>query len=210
MLQAGVAQEELMNPTDIEPDDQAYPTYAYKPSLLGAAHEFQLQPDALVLTAGRRRKRIPYGSIRRVRLSFRPVTLQNERFIAEIWSEDGDKVEIASASWKSMVEQERFDGRYREFIAELHRRMIAAGSHARFETGSSSLLYWPGVAIFAVTSVALAILVVRGLQAGSAAGAGFVAIFLVLFLWQAGTFFRRNRPRTYRPEALPADVLPGA
>jgi hypothetical protein len=30
----------------------------------------------------------------------------------------------------------------------------------------------------------------------------------VLFLWQSGNFFRRNRPGLYRPEALPAELLP--
>jgi hypothetical protein len=38
--------------------------------------------------------------------------------------------------------------------------------------------------------------------------AAIVAAFLAFYLWQAGNFFRRNRPGTYRPDALPADVMP--
>jgi hypothetical protein len=49
---------------------------------------------------------------------------------------------------------------------------------------------------------------VRSLQAGAAGGAVFVVIFLGVFLWQAGTFFRRNRPGTYAPDALPSLVMP--
>jgi hypothetical protein len=45
-------------------------------------------------------------------------------------------------------------------------------------------------------------------QMGATAGALMVGGFLALFLWQVGTFFRRNRPGTYRPDAIPAEVLP--
>ena len=38
--------------------------------------------------------------------------------------------------------------------------------------------------------------------------AAFVGAFMLLFLWQGGNFFRRNRPGFYRPEALPAELLP--
>jgi hypothetical protein len=49
---------------------------------------------------------------------------------------------------------------------------------------------------------------VRVLQAGAIVSAAIVGAFLALYLWQAGNFFRRNRPGTYRPDALPADVMP--
>ena len=32
--------------------------------------------------------------------------------------------------------------------------------------------------------------------------------FLALYLWQTENFLRRNRPGTYRPEALPKEVMP--
>jgi hypothetical protein len=33
-------------------------------------------------------------------------------------------------------------------------------------------------------------------------------MFLVLFLWQAGNIFYRNRPAAYRADALPPLLLP--
>jgi hypothetical protein len=35
-----------------------------------------------------------------------------------------------------------------------------------------------------------------------------VGAFLALYLWQTENFLRRNRPGTYRPEALPKEVMP--
>ncbi|MFL4970574.1 MAG: hypothetical protein ACJ8FU_12405 [Xanthobacteraceae bacterium] len=182
--------------------------YAYKPSLLGAPFEFRLTPTALEWSRGRLNDRVPYDRIRRLRLSFRPVSMQSHRFIAEIWATAGPKLEICSTSWRSVVEQERHDVAYRAFVAELHRRIAAVGAAVSFEAGSPVVLYWIGLGVFAGASLALAALMARALQIGAMAGAAIVGGFLALFAWQLGTFFRRNRPGTYGPDALPPEVLP--
>jgi hypothetical protein len=183
-------------------------TYAYKPSLMGAAWELSLEPDALAWRCGFRDGRIPYGRITRVRLSFRPVTMQSRRFVTEIWWADGPRLVIASSSWRSLVEQEAQDRPYGTFVRALHRRLAAAGTTAAFETGSPAALYWPGLAMFAGVAVALAALTVRALETGAYAGAALVGGFLALFLWQSGAYFRRNRPGRYHPDALPRELVP--
>ena len=35
-----------------------------------------------------------------------------------------------------------------------------------------------------------------------------VAIFFLVFAYQLGTYFYRNRPGRYRPDAIPSSVLP--
>jgi hypothetical protein len=190
---------------DAVPGDM--PAYAYKSSLMGAPFEFRLAPEALEWNQGRSKGRVPYARIRRIRLGYRPVTMQNHRFLAEIWT-DGPKLMIASTSWKSMFEHERLDASYRAFVTELCRRTGTAGGRAVFETGSPALIYWLGVIVFAGASLALAGLIVRALQVEAWSGAAFIAGFLGLFLWQAGTFFRRNRPGAFRAGAVPESVLP--
>ncbi len=190
---------------DGEKDPNAY---SYKPSLFGAPWQFRLAADALEWQAGMRGGRFPYADIRRVRLSFRPVNMQTYRFLAEIWPLQGPKVTIASSSWRSMIEQSRQDAAYSTFVTELHRRIAAARGTAAFDSGSPALLYWPGLAIFAAVSLALAALTVKALRVASWAAAALVGGLLGLFLWQAGTFFKRNRPGRYRPDALPRALLP--
>jgi hypothetical protein len=191
-----------------EPDAAGDLTYAYKPSLLGAAFEFRLTPTALEWSRGRHGDRVPYDRIRRLRLSFRPVSMQSHRFLAEVWPAAGPKLLICSTSWRSPVEQQRHDAAYTAFIAELHRRIAAVGAAVSFEAGSPVAVYWIGLAVFAGVSLALAALTARALQVGAMAGAFIVGGFLALFLWQVGTFFRRNRPGIYAPHALPPEVLP--
>lgn len=184
--------------------------FAYKASMVGAPYEFRLAPDALEWRKGRLEGRTPYGKIRRVRLGFRPMSMQNHRFLAEIWSDGGPKLQVASTSWKSLVEHERLDGPYRAFVTELSRRIATAGGTPLLQIGSPVVIYWAGVAVFVGASLALAGLIVRALQQAAWSGAAFIAAFLAFFLWQAGTFFRRNRPGTFRPDAIPEQVLPRA
>jgi len=182
--------------------------YVYKSSVIGPPFEFRLAPDALHWGKGGASGQTPYRKIRRVRLGFRPMTMQNHRFVTEIWTA-GPKLTIASTSWKSMVEHERLDARYRVFVTELCRRTGAAGGQTVFQTGSPLVLYWMGVIVFVAASLAIAAMIVRALQAQVWSGAAFVAAFFAFFLWQAGTFFRRNRPGTFKADAIPASVLPG-
>jgi hypothetical protein len=184
------------------------PVYLYKSSLVGAPFEFRLAPDALEWRKGRHAGRTPYDRIKRIRLSFRPATTQNYRFLAEIWVPDGPKLQIASTSYRTIFDQERFDAGYTAFLVELHRRISLAGGTPLLQTGSPPFLFWPGVVIFVGVLLGIAALIVRALQTQVWSAAAFVAAFFALFLWQAGSFFRRNRPGTYRADAVPARVLP--
>lgn len=183
-------------------------SYSYKASAFGAPMEFTLKPEGLEWSTALRRGLVRYDQIRRVRLSFRPVTMQYYRFIAELWSEGMPRLRIASTSWRGIVEQERQDEAYSAFIVELHRRIAAAGTKALFSTGAPTIIYWLGLAIFTVVALGLAMLSVRALRLGEWSGAALVGGFFALFLWQLGVFFRRNRPGVYRPDDLPKIVLP--
>jgi hypothetical protein len=183
-------------------------TYTYRPSLQGAPSEFKLTGDGIEWAAGRRSGHIPLRNVRRLRMSFKPASVQSQRFVTEMWAEGAPKLTIVSTSWKGMFEQERLDKSYAAFIAELHRRIARAGVPVRCEQGGHPLLYWPGLVAFAGVVLASAVLIVRAVQAGAMAGAAFIGVFLALFLWQGGNFVLRNWPGIYRPDALPAQLMP--
>ena len=192
-----------------EAGDTETPRYLYRLSVIGAPREFALTPAGIAWSVGQKSGSVPYAAVRRVRLSYRPANLQTYRFVAEIWANGAPKLVLVSTSWKSMTVQERLDAPYASFLAALHRRLAASGANVRFERGIAPLRYWPGLVAFAIVSLLLAVLIVRALSLHGFAAAAFVAAFLAFFLWQGGTFFRRNRPGVYRPDALPAAVMPG-
>src|SRR3982074_3553094 len=102
-------------------DSASDPLYIHKPSLMGAPWELRLRPEALEWRTGRHDGRIPYSGVPRVRLLFRPVTMQMRRFVAEVWSAGGPRLSIASTSWRSMVEQDAQDQAYGAFAPQLPR-----------------------------------------------------------------------------------------
>ena len=197
---------------DVAPQSQSGasgdPAYAYKPALIGAPLQLRLTPTALEWSRGRSAGRIPYDRIRRLRLSFRPVSMQSQRFVAEVWPASGPKLQIVSVSWRGIAELERQNAAYTAFITELHRRIAAVGAAPRFEAGTSVVVYWIGWAVFAGIAVALAALTARALQVGATMAVLIIAGFAAVFAWQMGTFLRRNRPGTYRADALPPWLLP--
>lgn len=182
--------------------------YAFKSSVIGAPMELRLADDALEWRKGSAAGRAPYGAMRRMRLSFRPMTMQNHRFLTEIWPANGPKLQLASTSCKSMFEHERLDAEYAAFVTELSRRIGATKGHTAFECGSPALLYWPGVVVLFGAALGIGALLVRALLVGALGGAAFIAAFLVLLLWQAGSFFLRNRPGTFAPDRVPPLLLP--
>jgi hypothetical protein len=77
-------------------------------------------------------------------------------------------------------------------------------------SGTPVLLYWLGVVVFAGVTVTVLVLAVRSMLRGDWTGTGILAVILAVFLYQLGNFFRRNRPQRYRPDAIPAEILPSA
>lgn len=184
-------------------------SYSYRPSLLGAEWNLTLAPDGLVWSAGARSGVMRYETISRMRMAYRPVSMQTTRFMTEIWAAGEPPLRVVSTTWKSMVEQQRLDAAYTAFVAALHARVAVANGKLICERGRPPLIYWPGLLVFIGVSLALALLIVRALQARASVPAAFVGIFFALFVWHGGTFFSRNRPGAYRVTEPPGDLLPG-
>ncbi len=58
--------------------------YAYKASLIGSAHQFELTDAGLSWRIAGRSGIWPYAEIAAIRLSYRPVSMQSRRFRADI------------------------------------------------------------------------------------------------------------------------------
>jgi hypothetical protein len=189
-------------------ESEDVPFFAYKPKLAGAPWMFWLRRDGLEWTSGRYHGLIPYNRIRRVRLMFRPVTLQSYRFIAEIWANEAPKLQIASSTWRSLVMQDRLDQPYVAFITELHRRLAAAGGAVRFDRGMPYIAFVVGFVAFIGALVAFAVLSYQAALLAEWKAIAVIAVLLTVFVWQVGSYFTRNWPGTYRPDAIPPQLLP--
>ncbi|GAB1716699.1 MAG: hypothetical protein NTAFB05_17410 [Nitrobacter sp.] len=182
--------------------------YAYRASLIGSAHRFVLEDEGISWQAGSRSGIWRYADIAAVRMSYRPMSMQSRRFRTDILHRDGGRIVVMSTTWQTLALMDTQDKDYRVFIVELHRRLALHGARASLVGGLRPALYFAGVGVLTLLSVAMAALLVRALVIGEWAGALFIVGLSALFGWQAGGYMRRNRPRAYTFDALPQDLLP--
>jgi hypothetical protein len=182
--------------------------YAYKPSLIGAAHQFELTDQGLSWHIAGKSGVWPYAAISAIRLSYRPVSMQSRRFRADIDHIGGGRIAVLSTTWQTAALMAPQDRDYRIFIGELHRRMELAGSKAALIGGLKPRVYAAAIGLLSLVAIAMAGLLVRALATSEFAGALFLVGFAALFGWQIGGFMVRNRPRGYLFGQLPEALLP--
>jgi hypothetical protein len=182
--------------------------YVYKASLIGPAQRFELTDRGLSWRVGGKSGLWLYADIAAIRLSYRPTSMQPRRFRADIDNAAGARISIVSTTWQTVTLMAPQDKDYRAFLAELHRRLEEAGSGATLVGGLKPGLHAAGVAVLALVAIAIAGLLARAVATGAGAAALFLLGFAALFGWQIGGFIRRNKPRRYRFDELPAELLP--
>jgi hypothetical protein len=182
--------------------------YAYKASLIGSAHQFELTDAGLSWQVSGRSGVWPYRDIASIRLSYRPMSMQSRRFRADIERAGGGRIAILSTTWQTIALMAPQDQDYRAFMTQLHQRMKQAGSRAELLGGVGPKTYAGGIVLLALVGISMAGLLIRAVTTGEFAGALFLIGFTVLFGWQIGGFMVRNRPRTYAFDDLPEAVLP--
>ena len=182
--------------------------YGYRARMIGAGATFRLGEHSLEWNVSGLSGRAAYPMIRMIRLGYRPSNFGSRRFVAEIWPRNAARLEIASASYRSMVAMEDQGLQFKTFIRELHRRIAASGANCRFEAGFAPWRWWPMFAVGAATGLALIYLAFHTLLSGDFAAGLLVLGFILLSSWQMLPLILRNRPRSYDPHNIPKDVLP--
>ena len=157
--------------TDLSNETAAAIRYAYKASLIGAAHQFELTDHGLSWQVGSKSGVWAYADIAAIRLSYRPVSMQSRRFRADIERNDRQRIAILSTSWQTVTLMAPQDPEYRVFITQLHARMQQAGSGAALIGGLKSGLYAAGIAVLALVAIAITGLLARAIATGEFRGA---------------------------------------
>lgn len=182
--------------------------YAYKPSLVGMARQFELRDEGLWSQVSGRADIWPYDRIAVLNLSYRPVSMQSRRFRADIVHANGRHVRLYSTTWQTVALMAPQNDSYRAFILELHRRLGEAKAPVTLLGGINPTVYLIGQCLAALVGIAMLGLIVRGAMVGEFVGLLFLLGFAAIFAWQIGGFLRRNRPQFYTLDHLPKDLLP--
>ena len=182
--------------------------YGYRPRAVGAVCAFRLGEHSLDWNLGGTSGSTPYPMMTMVRIGYRPSNFGTRRFIAEIWSQKGPKLEIASASYRSLVALDDQGPAFTHFMRELHARIAASGGNCRFEAGFAPWRWWPMAAVGVATGALLIYVAFNTLVGGDMSAGLLIAGFMFLFAWQMWPLIARNRPQRYDPRHIPEQVIP--
>lgn len=185
-------------------------TYEHSPRPIGGPIKFTLKGDRLVVDSGRKVYEVRLGAVDTVRMTYEPGRFAQKAFRTKVRMKDGKTFTFSSLSWKSLVEAESLPGQYRAFTQALFEGIAQANPQARFVAGKPWIL-WAATTLVAIGSLlAMAYLIWRALTGGATAVALLGGLFAAVGVWQIEPMVRLNKPRPFRPDAPPAELLPSA
>lgn len=183
-------------------------TYEHNPRPVGGPISFTLKGDELIVDTGRKVHQVRLGAVESVRMVYEPGRLGQKAYRTKVRMKDGKTFSFTSVSWKSMIEAEQRTGAYRAFARALFSAIAQANPDVRFEAGKPYWI-WLSTTLLAVASLlAMAILIWRAFQMGSTSVALLGGLFALVGVWQIEPMVRLNKPRPFRPEAPPPELLP--
>jgi hypothetical protein len=194
-------------------DAAAPPAYVARANVLEHEAIWRLTSDALELQGGPAAgsdavMRLPYRDIASVRLSYAPSRVDSVRYRCDLTMRSGRRLAILSTHYAGVADFEDRAATYAPFVRALIARVAAANPSARFRSGKNPVAYW-AEHLFLLAMVALLVFVlsVTGfapLSESSWAKFAVIIGFIPLLI----VYTRKNWPRSFKPDAIPEDVLP--
>lgn len=184
-------------------------TYTQSPRPYSGPISFVLKGDRLTVDSVRKVHEVRLDAVESVRLTYEPGRLGRKAFRTKVTMRDGKSFGFTSVTWRSLIEAEEQAEDYAAFSRTLCAAIAKASPNARFSAGKPAWI-WTLTTLVAMASFAtMAVLIWRALQMGATSVALAGALFAVIGIWQIEPMLRLNKPRPFKPDALPRELLPG-
>ena len=175
---------------------------------VGQPQTLRLAGGRLALERGFGAHDLPLDAVQSVRLTYEPRSIAARAFTTSLTVKGGRPVRFTSVSWKGLTRVDEQGDAYRAFLSALLPAIALANPGARFVAGKPAPVWYGVVALAVLAAAGVALFVARAFLAGEAKAGLFGLAVAAGGVWQAGPFVLRNRPRTFTPDAVPADLLP--
>jgi hypothetical protein len=169
---------------------------------------FEMKRDVLAVTQGSRSGDFAYGDITMVRLLYKPRNTTNEGYQAKLYRKDRRTVGLTNLTWKSLVDLDRQDADYATFVKTLIQRIATANPNVVLEAGMPRWLHILTAVAGGIAMIALVLVGIAALRQGGWPMALMTVAIGAYFVWWTWRYLGRNRPRRFRPDAIPPDVMP--
>ncbi|MCB8821168.1 hypothetical protein [Microvirga rosea] len=182
--------------------------YEHSPRPVGGPIIFTLKGDKLVVDSGRKVREVQLGAVEAVRITYEPGRFAQKVFRTRIRMKDGKTFTFSSLTWRSLVEAKAQPEEYRNFARTLFAAIADANPNARFLAGKSRPVWLATVGLTSVSLLGMAYLIWRALQMNVTGVALLGGLLALVGIWQLEPMIRLNKPRPFRPDAPPEELLP--
>jgi hypothetical protein len=168
---------------------------------------WRVGPAGFAWQVGEKAGHFAFSEITSIRLSFTPTRFDSARYRCTVTRFNGWRENFASTSYAGIGSFEDRGRAYGVFVRALVDEATRANPAIRLEAGESSLRYWSSILILVAALLLLAVIL---LSVGfNATWIVIVKLMVIAFLLPIGLrWIAKNRPRSFAPDAIPADVLP--
>jgi len=184
-----------------------YTSYTVRRHALEDARTWQFDDVGLGWQGGTINGRFDFNDIASVRLEWAATRFDFVRFQCAVTDRNGRTEKIVSTEY---VGPANFTDRredYRPFVQALIVAIAHANPNCKFVAGAGTVKYWISIATAAISLLFLtAVILNLGL---SLTGMIIAQLLVLLFLLPLSlVWFKRNRPTSLDPTAIPANLLP--
>jgi hypothetical protein len=182
-------------------------SYTVRRNALESARTWTLDQTGLGWSDDKTQGHFKFGEISTIRLEWGATRFDGRRFLCSVSRFNGWMEQIVSTEYSGLADFTDRKDDYLPFVRALVAATAAANPSCRFVAGSSLGKYWVNLASLAF---AVAVIAIAAVSIGIPLTAVVVAkgIVIAFLLPLAISWVRRNRPRPFDPQAIPADVIP--
>ena len=127
------------------------PDFNLRPRPVGVEVSYKIEADTLLVGVVSKIEKVKLANIVQVRFTFEPGKISAKGFKTRLKLNNGRSITFGNISWRSFVEIDRQEERYRSFVTRLVAAIAKANPACRFVAGKP-LVIWLAFAALAVTA----------------------------------------------------------
>jgi hypothetical protein len=154
---------------------------------------------------------IALGDIVQVRLEYAPTRPERNRFRCRLTLRTGETLEFFNRRYRGVYQFEETSADYVRFVRGLHDALAAGEALApgrRYCAGSGAAAYAANVLATGFVFLCFGAIAWFLARVNLTWMIGIKILLILFYLPALLRWVARNRPRMYRPEAIPSDLLP--
>lgn len=182
-------------------------TYTVRRNALETARAWAVDDKGLSWQGGPQSGHFDFSEIATIRLEYGATRFDAARFVCSVCRFNGWTEQIVSTEYSGLADFTDRKADYVPFVRALITATAAANPKCQFVAGSGTGRYWLNIAALVFSAV---VIIFAALSFGIPLIAVIVAkaVVILFLLPRALAWVRRNKPRSFDPASIPAEVLP--